>query len=342
MEKIALEDKEKLVDKVTGMLAGFALGDALGTPHEFFNNEYTGKLEYKVQSKRRYKEPLIGVVGQVSDDTEMTLTLLNQLLEDDGYNRNNVILSYIEWANSKCPFMGKNTRALFKGIKTIKGYEGRYKKIFDTKKSIREHQSNGSLMRCSPLFHFTDDIIEDDCSITNPSKFNIEAETLYCDALNSLLYNEDPINIIQDLLAKVKNENLKKRIDGSLNFEIVGKITDKEGEEIDVTENRGWIGHAFTFAMETLARPLTFTQVMDWTIKENIKGDTDTNAAISGAIVGMKYGFNKLLQAKVTAENWEILMSVDTEEGDIPRPEKYSPRRIPELAAEFVEVFLKE
>lgn len=331
-----MDKKEVLVDKITGMLAGVALGDALGTPHEFFSNDYTGKLEYKVKSKRRFKEPLVGVVGQVSDDTEMTLTLLDQLLEDEGYNQNNVILSYIEWANSDCRFLGKNTRALLKGIKSkgnraLGTYRNRYDKIFETDEEKENSQSNGSLMRCSPLFPFTEDIIKEDCSITNPSSFNVEANIIYCEALNSLLYDKNPDAIVKKIVEKVKTKELRKRI----------KIFENNNyEEFDVTEKRSWSGHAFMFAMGTLIKPLTFNQVMNWTIGENIKGDTDTNAAISGAIIGMKLGFNNLLKDKVTAENWEIMMACDTEEGELSRPEKYSPRRIPELASEFVDLFL--
>ena len=335
-------DRDEILDKITGMFAAVALGDALGTPYEFFKEEYTGKLEYKVKSKRRYKDPLIGVIGQVSDDTEMTIILLDQLIEDEGYNRNNVIMSYMEWANSKCPFLGKNTRGLFKGIKTLKGYEKRYDKFFETKDLREKAQSNGSLMRCSPLFPFTDDIIKADCKITNPSKFNIEVNSLYCDALYGCLNKENPSFTLGALLDKVKDKKLKERIDGSLNVEIKGNIKDKKGEEIDVSENRGWSGHAFMFAMEMLARDIPFTSAMDVIIGENIKGDTDTNAAIAGAIIGMKKGLSGLLKEKVTAENWEILMSADTEEGEIPRPEKYSPRRIPELAEEYVDLFLKK
>lgn len=37
------------------------------------------------------------------------------------------------------------------------------------------------------------------------------------------------------------------------------------------------------------------------------KGDTDTNAAIAGAIYGARVGFQKLMEEQ--SENWKILMS---------------------------------
>ena len=131
-------------DKIKGMLIGLSLGDALGAPHEFKyqKDEYTGELIYQLRLFNRFHGETLFYVGSVTDDTEMTLTLANQIIKDKDYNRNNVILAYEEWAkNSK--MLGKNTRALFKGVKTVKGYEGRYNKIFSV--PMEEWtQSNGS------------------------------------------------------------------------------------------------------------------------------------------------------------------------------------------------------
>ena len=54
------------------MFAGFALGDALGAPHEFrqnYCNVYTGKLELQSFRFNRFKkETTYYPVGAVSDD----------------------------------------------------------------------------------------------------------------------------------------------------------------------------------------------------------------------------------------------------------------------------------
>ena len=134
-------------DKIKGILLGVALGDALGAPHEFHyqKNEYTGELIYEVKLFNRFHGESIFPIGSVTDDTQMTLTLANQIIKDKGYNRDNIILAYEKWAATG-KMMGKNTRALFKGVKTVKGYQNRYDKIFSA--PITEWtQSNGSLNR---------------------------------------------------------------------------------------------------------------------------------------------------------------------------------------------------
>ncbi|HLX54629.1 MAG TPA: ADP-ribosylglycohydrolase family protein, partial [Aquella sp.] len=135
----------------------------MGAPHEFKYNKYTytGDLEHPVRLFNRFHGETIFPIGSVTDDTVMTFTLANQIVSDQGYNEDNIILAYERWANST-KMLGKNTRQLFKGVSTVKGFRGRWHKKFDL--PIEEWtQSNGSLMRCSPFVIFKDyhEIIKD-------------------------------------------------------------------------------------------------------------------------------------------------------------------------------------
>jgi len=63
----------------------------------------------------------------------------------------------------------------------------------------------------------------------------------------------------------------------------------------------------------------TFTEAITYVI--NRAGDTDTNAAIVGALFGAKLGYDKLY--KEQSENIEILINCDTSGGNKPRPVEY-------------------
>lgn len=133
--------KERKLDKIKGMFISAFLGDALGAPHEFYCNrkvKYTGKLEHVPFRTSRFQGKQMLSIGQVTDDSEMTLTLLQQIL-DGKYDKQKVVLSYLEWANSGLWAMGRNTRELFKGIKTFKGYTKRYEKILIKRKKMNGH-----------------------------------------------------------------------------------------------------------------------------------------------------------------------------------------------------------
>lgn len=94
---------------------GHALGDTLGSPHEFHpHGKYTGKLEFILNKYNQNYGLRKGVIGQVSDDTEVALALLNVLIS--GYTKDKAILEYMNWAiNKDCedckgnaPNIGKN------------------------------------------------------------------------------------------------------------------------------------------------------------------------------------------------------------------------------------------
>jgi hypothetical protein len=60
-------------------------------------------------------------------------------------------------------------------------------------------------------------------------------------------------------------------------------------------------------------------------------GDTDTNAAIAGAIAGTYFGKNNLMNEPITYENIDILINANYAGGDIPIANEYHPKVIFEL-----------
>jgi len=69
-------------------------------------------------------------------------------------------------------------------------------------------------------------------------------------------------------------------------------------------------------------------------------GDTDTNAAIAGAVIGSHYGFDKMMSEPITKENYDIIISMDPSEGDCPVDDRYMPYRVKEVANDLTEIFM--
>ena len=65
---------------------------------------------------------------------------------------------------------------------------------------------------------------------------------------------------------------------------------------------------------------------MQWIIGRHPKCDTDTNAAIAGAMIGAKYGQERLLASEITTDNWLILEAAPLAKTDLKRPKLYSVR----------------
>jgi ADP-ribosylglycohydrolase len=102
-------------DKFLGMLVGHNIGDALGAPHEFWKDlDYDGTLKHEIKMNTRYQGVRVSPVGSTTDDTGMTLALLESIIRRERtYDVQDVCLSYMVWSNAHTMGQGKNTRALF-------------------------------------------------------------------------------------------------------------------------------------------------------------------------------------------------------------------------------------
>ena len=315
-------------NRIRGMLLGVVTGDALGGPHEFRNqmpiSEYTGVLRHRITLTRQYQGGLlVGNVGQITDDTEMTIALARAIVELGRYDRNRAIMTYLAWANSKCWFMGRNTRALFVGVKTAKGYEGRLASQ-KVEPQSRWSQSNGCLMRCSPLATLPDaawlEAVKQDCALTNFHPICIEAVTVYTCAARELLAGATP--------AAASERALRHALDPAVRTAAVEGIT-QQGR--DVTDQKGWVLHALYCAFLALndGRP-SFEDRIDRVVR--LGGDTDTNGAIAGALLGAQLGERAMLVEERTSKNIEIVLACDVTKGGLARVPKYAPGQLLDLA----------
>jgi ADP-ribosylglycohydrolase len=184
------------IDKLESMFYGAVLGDALGAPYEFVNNIspkfVVGESMFEYTTRYvRSSGWIISQPGQFTDDTEMTICLINAICKNGGiYDSTLAINEYIIWANEQdYTSMGKNTCALFKNAKSIDDYYSRC----DAKNC--DNQSNGALMRCFPLVTQNDEAIIADCSLTNWHPVCIATNLLFVHALKMCLNFNSPVNI---------------------------------------------------------------------------------------------------------------------------------------------------
>ncbi len=293
-------------DKFLGLLICHALGDSLGTPYEFTY----GRLPYK-DSLVEYG-PF--KMGQVSDDTEMMIALLQSLLTNNAWIYEDVVKSYSKWAYSNPPDIGVNTRLLFLAnpSKIVQSYEANYENM---KRRAVElwSQSNGCLMRSAILsiFPLSLDIWKYDCMLTNPHPTCIEACRVYQILLRNCLTNK--MEIINSSWSN--DESIKQTINDAL------MVKDFKTMVRDVSKNRGWVCHALYFAI--VMYNLDNYSPLDafrWIIRDHNDSDTDTNACIAGAVIGAKIGYTSLVQDPIIKQNIETIIRCKPD-----RPVDYHP-----------------
>lgn len=329
---------EIIKDNLAGCLMGLAVGDALGAPHEFQaqrSNQYTGKLYLAARFKFQYAD-WTNQVGQYTDDTEMTLYSLRSIIEQGQYDRDSILNNYMKLANDSRG-MGKNTRELFKGVKTIKGYAKRWAAKFENTAESTWTQSNGSLMRCSLLSFLNDNhqAVITDCKLSNPSEINISSNLAYCKAIKmcaTKLYTKD--QVLEHVLNMELHESVLQTIKEATQ---PNNPTRNDNSAIirDLTGNtKGWVLNALYCAFYGWYQFDTYQQAIDTIIK--FGGDTDTNAAIAGALIGATIGYDQMMKEDRTAYNINIIRNLDLSNNTSnPRPIECSLADFDELIDKF-------
>jgi ADP-ribosylglycohydrolase len=302
------------LDKLRGCLIGLSLGDALGAPYELRNSfplsYYNGTIYQPVRWKARYGPILNANLGTVTDDTSMSIALLWVILKNKGWNEEEVLLSYMNWANSGIKFLGKNTRALFHGVKTINGYRSRRAKL-----DLSKMESNGSLMRAFPLILLFQYLPEDqaylmalkDTNLSNDNPVNRDATLIYLTILRFVLQGILPQEGVPQLISIVQTDPIKQAI-----------IEAAQGFDRNITINKGWVAHCIYCSVQSwiqIGTGKTFAEVINWVILKG--GDCDTTACVAGSVIGLFLGFNKMLEEPTTKENINIILNANTTQGDL-------------------------
>jgi ADP-ribosyl-[dinitrogen reductase] hydrolase len=298
----------KAVDtgKRCGALLGLAIGDALGTTHEF-----------KRLTAPPFPEPALGPLtdvvgggpfglraGQVTDDTHMACCLHASLTSLGRFDPDDVAGRYVTWSNVAFDIGAQTSSSLAlvgDGESPLEAGRNVWHK------SGKQAAGNGSLMRTAPigaLFagseHERRIAALDDSAITHfdprcpvaCASFNaaIAAGVLGGEAESMWQAAWDEVPIAAELLAGQYDDELGAAVTALQKDLTAATHEDPKlyGPELHLHDHQGFVRVAFRFAFwELLHRPDFRDAVLD---AGNRGGDADTNAAIVGALVGSRVG----------------------------------------------------
>jgi len=145
-----MKENRKLFDKVYGCLAGVAIGDAMGMPSSFLSPHQIRTQFGKIEDFRTPSPDHIyhaGLkAGQVTDDTEQTLAILQAILAGQGkLNPETVASLLLEWLEN---VGGLASSAL--GPSSRRAFE-RIRRGLPLAEAGRWGDTNGAAMRISPV-----------------------------------------------------------------------------------------------------------------------------------------------------------------------------------------------
>jgi ADP-ribosylglycohydrolase/fructose-1,6-bisphosphatase/inositol monophosphatase family enzyme len=317
-----------LLSRAQGCLLGQFVGDSLGSLVEFGEPE-----EIRHNYPQGCRDLIDGgtwhnLAGQPTDDSELALLLARSLVREGRYDPVKVLEAYLDWwADPRTFDRGNTIRQAFSAAAKGNLPEERMRLI--GLHANRESQANGSLMRISPLGIFAAgrgqpgaDLARQDSPLTHPNPVCIESCACYVAAIaEAIATGCGPEGAYQAALREADRAGAPPIVRETL-------VAAQHRPPADYVLQQGWVLIALQNAFFQLLHASSVEEGIVATVMAG--GDTDTTAAIAGALLGAVHG------RQAIPGRWQrCVRSCRTIEGTPtmhPRAQEYWPVDVLELA----------
>ena len=311
------------LDRAVGCLLGQVIGDSLGSLVEFRMPD-----DIAQQYPDGVRDLADGgtwdtIAGQPTDDSELALDLARTLVGRQKWSSEVVAAAYGNWYGSRPFDVGHTTSQALSRASLV-----RFGKAEIAQNAAnRTSQANGALMRCAPIGIWARNPREaaaaarEDAKLTHPHLICQAASAAFVAAIACAVGGGDREAMLVEAEAAIPEsgaDELRARLAAAQRDQGPGKFT----------ENQGWVLIPFQNAFHHL---LAGTPIEDALIETvGAGGDTDTNAAICGALLGAAQGRTAIPARWSTA----VLACRPLAESGArrPRADRYWPYDVPVLA----------
>lgn len=289
------------MDRALGAVLASACGDALGAGYEFADSKLPEDPAdvAMIGGGLGPWEP-----GEWTDDTQMALSILDVLACRRGDATVDLVAigeNFLQWAATHPPDIGNQTREVLCS-------EAEAEDLLDWSEKVQEIKGdivgNGGLMRSAPVAlvalddrHTVARLAADASRLTHAHADSQEACVLWCEAIRLAACGAEPTMVGEwtdlvtcglDLVAAERRDLWRERIDEAVS------------RPPSTFHPNGWVVSAFQAALAAVAQ----TPVRDGAPAAHLKAalqaavmignDTDTVAAIAGALLGARWGASAL------------------------------------------------
>jgi ADP-ribosyl-[dinitrogen reductase] hydrolase len=268
---------------MSNVLLGTAIGDALGVPFESKLANYDLLLGWDGKSFLGSEYHKLGP-GQYSDDTQMSLMVAESLLDNKGFNPEDLSMRYVDWIISG--------RARGYGKTTLMAVQNLANGIHWSQSGIPGSYGNGTAMRAAPFgIYFRDDYealmenVKIDSAITHASD-EAEAGAIAIAMATYLIVNDDTENMLYRLWGLLPESKVKDII-YSLSS-LIDSPYILPAQALRVLGTKADVRMTVPAALYCYMKFDNYHDAVDAAIRAG--GDTDTTAAIVGALFGAKSG----------------------------------------------------
>jgi ADP-ribosyl-[dinitrogen reductase] hydrolase len=279
------------VDRAEGVLLGLACGDALGRPVEFETparilaqyGEVTGMLANGTWGKP---------AGTVTDDTDMARCLARSLVACEGFDPADIADRFVAWYESGPFDVGSMTSAALGRIRDGEPWDVAGQRVWEAS-AEGANAGNGSVMRAPPLavaFASREDRLVEASRESSRITHADPRCTAGCAVLNLTLAGvlggrEHPLS---RALARVE-------VPAALRDALAPVVAD--AVDTDDLRSTGYVVDTLQTALWYGLRSDTAEGALVDVV--NMGGDADTVGAVTGAVVGARFGADALPEAWV-------------------------------------------
>ncbi len=271
-----------LEERYLGCLIGLACGDALGGPVEF---------DTRAQLDERFPDGLRDFIGggwlklfpgEITDDTQMALDVARSLVACPDADMSDLAARFLVWRNSEPKDIGNTTRdaldRLARGVPWDEAGEQAH-----LSRGPRDSAGNGAIMRCAPIaMRFRNrpqrlrDVSIDVSRITHANPLCTWASVAVDQAVAALLRGASIGDAIDRSSAGIDNR------------EVLATIERPRSLSREQIKSGGYVLDTLSAAYWSMLQTATFEEAVVSAV--GLGGDTDTTAAVTGALAGAHYG----------------------------------------------------
>ncbi|MFW6110564.1 MAG: ADP-ribosylglycohydrolase family protein [Thermoproteota archaeon] len=273
-----------LKSKFVGCMMGSAIGDALGSSFEGFS---PGDLDLK---DAKFE-------GRWTDDTHMMIGVAESLVKNGGFDARHMLSTFIEnWETNPWRGYGPGPPKVFRMVKSGIPWKEAPKRLYGGMGSF----GNGAAMRVAPVgllyYNQTENlrqIAQKSAEITHTHELGIEGAALQAYAIALAIKtktgNINPQDFLGKLISFSRNGTYIEKLERAktlLNKEDKESVLRELGNGVEAFNSVPTAIFCFAKNLQSYAQTVLYAL--------RLGGDTDTIAAMSGAIAGAYHGTEDL------------------------------------------------
>lgn len=290
---------------MSNVLLGTCIGDALGMPFETMLANDPQLINWDGKTYLPSEHHKLNA-GSYTDDGQLSIIVAESLIDNHGFNPDDLSKRYLDWIMSgNARGYGKTTLMAMQNLASGKHW---------SESGIVGSYGNGTAMRAAPFgVYFRNDlkslvnIIKIDSAITHVSE-DAEAGAIAIALAAAYAVNNDTDNLIEKIWENLPDSKVKNTIyslESLINAEYISPK-----QSLNVLGTRANVRETVPAALYCF---LKFDNYMDAVIASiRAGGDTDTTAAIVGALFGAKTGIKGIDRSLHSIENFDRLIELDS------------------------------